>query len=109
MLAALVAEGYNKDIKQTTNHMTATFTVPQEETFNGWANWETWCASLWINNEEHLYRMARIYGHSGYAKLIPHLQVFGMKNGDDLAWDDAGIDHDEMDEMLEELCDMTGY
>jgi hypothetical protein len=28
-----------------------------------------------------------------------------MKNGDDLAWDDAGIDHDEMDEMLEELCD----
>ena len=78
-------------------------------TYNGWANWETWCASLWINNEEHLYRMARIYGHSGYAKLIPHLQVFGMKNGDDLAGDDAGIDHDEMDEMLEELCDMTGY
>ena len=102
MLAALAAEGYNKDIKQTTNHMTTT-------TYNGWANWETWCASLWINNEEHLYRMARIYGHNGYAKLIPHLQVFGMKNGDDLAWDDAGIDHDEMDEMLEELCDTTGY
>ena len=93
---------YNKDINHTGEHMTAT-------TYNGWANWETWCASLWINNEEHLYRMARIYGHSGYAKLIPHLQVFGMKNGDDLAWDDAGIDHDEMDEMLEELCDTTGY
>ena len=41
-------------------------------------------------------------GHGGYAKLIPHLRVFGA-GGDDLAWDDAGIDHDEMDEMLEEL------
>ena len=28
-----------------------------------------------------------------------------MTNGDDLAWDDDNIDREEMDEMLEELCE----
>jgi len=99
---------YNKDINHTGQHMTAT-TMTQDTTYNGWTNWETWCASLWINNEEHLYRTARIYGHSGYERLIPYLEAYGETNGDDLRWDDPGIDRDEMDEMLEELCDMVGY
>jgi len=71
---------------------------------NGWANWETWCASLWINNDETLYRTARIYGHSGYDRLVPYLQVYGDYNGDGLHWEDDAIDRAEMDEMLEELC-----
>ena len=75
----------------------------QEKRMNGWANWETWCASLWIGNEEHLYRLARIYGHSGYDALVPVLETFGETNGDGLRWDDPAIDRDEMDEMLAEL------
>ena len=71
---------------------------------NGWANWETWCASLWISNDEALYRTARVYGHSGYDRLIPYLQAFGETNGDGLRWDDPAIDRAEMDEMLAELC-----
>ena len=39
----------------------------------------------------------------------PYLEAYGETNGDGLRWDDAGIDRDEMDEMLEELCDTTGY
>ena len=76
---------------------------------NGWANWETWNASLWINNDESHYRTARIYGHSGYDRLVPYLQAYSDKTGDGLAWDDPNVDRDEMDEMLEELCDMVGY
>ena len=56
------------------------------------------------HNEEHLYRTARIYGHSGYNKLVPHLMVYGDYNGDGLHWEDDSIDREEMDEMLEELC-----
>jgi hypothetical protein len=70
---------------------------------NGWSNWETWCAALWIGNEEHLYHLARVYGNRGYAALVPILEACGETNGDGLRWDDPAIDHDEMDEMLAEL------
>jgi hypothetical protein len=26
------------------------------ETYNGWANWETWSVHLWLTNEEDTYR-----------------------------------------------------
>ena len=74
--------------------MTAT-TMTQDTTYNGWTNWETWCASLWINNEEALYRTARIYGHSGYERLLPYLQAYSETTGDGLAWDDPNVDRDE--------------
>jgi hypothetical protein len=31
----------------------------QEAPYEGWKNWETWNLTLWINNEEPLYRLMR--------------------------------------------------
>tara|TARA_B100001939_G_scaffold318590_1_gene306118 strand:- start:483 stop:758 length:276 start_codon:yes stop_codon:yes gene_type:complete len=84
--------------------------IPERETYNGWANYETWNVSLWIQNDPGMYRLARIKGHSGYDHLIPALEVnFGQMTPDGVRWMDPTIDTDEMDEMLEGLCDMTGY
>ena len=83
-----------------------------DTTFNGWTNWETWNASLWINNEEPMYRLAQEYVDQArrfgqrisYDALIPALEYrFGQMTPDGLRWMDAKINTDEMDEMLAEM------
>jgi hypothetical protein len=29
--------------------------MPDEKRYNGWTNYETWCVSLWLGNDEGLY------------------------------------------------------
>ena len=93
--------------------MTATYTVPKQDTFNGWANYETWNASLWIGNDEGMYRLAVAYVEQArrfgqaikFDNLIPALEVnFGQMTPDGVRWMDGRIDTDEMDEMLAELA-----
>ena len=87
--------------------------IPERETFNGWANYETWNASLWILNEEPMYRLAvayveqaRRFNHAPrFDNLIPALEYnFGQMTPDGVRWMDGRIDTAEMDEMLEELA-----
>lgn len=81
-------------------------------TYNGWSNYETWNASLYINNEFNLYEMAcafvrerRYYKKTvDYQGLIPMLQnVAGPRTPDGVAWSDAA--NSEMTEMLNDLVD----
>ena len=101
------------DSRQTTNIMTAS-TTTANETYNGWANYETWNASLWISNDEFLYNTAKACVKfcsedetpwDKFQRCMCEGQIGRMlcKTADGVAWDDAAIDADEMNEMMAEL------
>lgn len=52
--------------------------------FNGHKNWNHWNVSLWINNDEALYRMAQSYAREvsgGRAKAALHMLIALNRNG----------------------------
>ena len=71
-------------------------------TFNGWANWETWNVSLWIQNDESLYSAAKEC--RTYQDLVSMLWECGSKETPDgCRWDDPKIDGLEINEMMQDL------
>jgi hypothetical protein len=80
-----------------TEPMTATSTR-----FNGWANYETWNVSLWIQNDYETYR--KCLGETSYDSCIPRLELlWGQMTPDGVRWMDGLINTQELDEMLTEM------
>ena len=78
--------------------MTATL----ETTYNGYANYETWNVSLWIQNDPSLYDAARTC--TNYQELVSLLYDCGStETPDGVKWDDAKIDGIEINEVLADL------
>ena len=81
---------------------------------NGYANYETWNASLWIGNDEGLYNTAKACVEfvaedetpwDKFVRCMMYGQIgsFLGATGDGVRWDDPAIDADEMNEVLQDL------
>ena len=77
---------------------------------NGYANYETWNAALWIGNDEFLYNTAKacVTYREGLESVWDRFIKCMMNcenptTGDGVRWDDPEIDADEMNEMLWDL------
>jgi len=90
-------------MKNETTLMTATYqTSLDDQTFNGWSNYETWNVALYIENDFELYATALACG--SYAELLDVLYECGTKETPDgVKWTDAKVNRVEIDEMIEEL------
>jgi len=73
-----------------------------ENTYNGWANYETWNVALYIQNEEPLYRIAvNCDSYSDF--LFKSHRLRGVRTPDNVLWHSSLLDWNELDAMIQEL------
>jgi hypothetical protein len=70
------------------------------ETYNGWANYETWNVALWLQNDYALYKFASRY--DDYSKFVSAIG-FGSETPDGVSFASPKLDYNELNEMMSEL------
>lgn len=86
-----------------------------DNTYNGWANYETWNVALWIKNDKGLYGIAKLcrsslHPYKSFVESIdriyegcPDVTAIAYRTPDGVSWNDSALDIDELDKMIEEL------
>ena len=83
--------------------MTQSTMTAASETYNGWANYETWNVALWLGNDENLYGIAQGWAEHGYKSLSHILMELNSTTPDGVKWNDSKLDITELNEMLAEF------
>jgi hypothetical protein len=77
------------------------------ESYNGWANYETWNVALWIQNDEGMYQYAKRYKrikNAPYLTLVENLRLNGIeKTPDGVSYRDSNLDRQALNEMIRSL------
>lgn len=73
---------------------------------NGYANYQTWNVVLWISNDEGLNHLAaRCLSYKEFIEVLKEMddnRAIGYQTPDNVAWNDSGINLDELQEYWEE-------
>ena len=92
-----------------------------DNTYNGFKNWETWNVALWIDNDLALNHLAA--GHTSYAGFIKYLRELGdeemdatrggnliapiyIETPDGVAWNDSGLDYGCLDKHIKDISEV---
>jgi hypothetical protein len=81
-----------------------------EEKYNGWKNYSTWNVSLWIGNDEQLYRSAcefvrKYKGKAVYPQFIRSMGLEHDKTPDGVKWISTTLDYPALNKMMRELVE----
>lgn len=72
-----------------------------DDSYNGYANYETWNVALWINNEESCYRVFQAAGRMNRPDMLESCKAwFGETTPDGVHLEYPGIDWDEVIEAV---------
>ena len=87
--------------------MTVTYqTNIQDQTYNGWANYETWNVALWLQNDYGFYSIAlRCDDYQDFVDALEACSFNAKSTPDGVNWNDAKLNHIELNEVIEELKD----
>ena len=86
--------------------------MSNQEKYNGWYNYNTWNVALWIGKDEGLYSIAKEIAEreqlntypEPYKAFIEYMrELESTETPDGVAWNDSGLDYDELDGMMMEM------